>query len=103
MRYLFYLAIAAMVGTCSSAPPLIDQIRDLGELRVVTRNTPSTFFEGPEGPAGPEYDLVKGLADSLGVELVITTVDSVSEITPRLLSGRSFSWAPNRQIISRAS
>ena len=87
MRYLFYLAIAALVGTCSSPPPLIEQIRDLGELRVVTRNTPSTFFEGPDGPAGPEYDLVKGLADSLGVELVIITVDSVSEIMPRLLSG----------------
>lgn len=87
MRFLFYLTIAALVGTCSSPPPLIEQIRDLGELRVVTRNTPSTFFEGPEGPAGPEYDLVKGLADSLGVELVIITVDSVSEIMPRLLSG----------------
>jgi len=87
LRYLFYLAIAALVGTCASAPPLVEQIRDLGELRVVTRNTPSTYFEGPDGPAGPEYDLVKGLADSLGVKLVITTVDSVSEIAPRLLSG----------------
>jgi membrane-bound lytic murein transglycosylase F len=81
------LAIAALVGTCSSPPPLIEQIRDLGELRVVTRNTPSTYFEGPDGPAGPEYDLVKGLADSLGVELVVVAVDSVSEIMPRLLSG----------------
>jgi len=89
LRYLFYLGIAALVGTCSSPPPLVDQIRDLGELRVVTRNTPSTYFEGPDGPAGPEYDLVKGLADSLGVELVIVTVDSVAEITPLLLSGKA--------------
>jgi membrane-bound lytic murein transglycosylase F len=81
------LITAALVGTCSSPPPLIEQIRDLGELRVVTRNTPSTYFEGPDGPAGPEYDLVKGLSDSLDVELVIITVDSVSEIMPRLLSG----------------
>jgi len=81
------LIIAALVGTCSSPPPLIEQIRDLGELRVVTRTTPSTYFEGPDGPAGPEYDLVKGLSDSLDVELVIITVDSVSEIMPRLLSG----------------
>ena len=87
MRYLLMLIIAALVGTCSSPPPLIEQIRDLGELRVVTRNTPSTYFVGPDGDAGPEYDLVKGLANSLGVELVIITVDSVSEIMPRLLSG----------------
>lgn len=87
MRYLALLLIAALVGTCSSPPPLLEQIRDLGELRVVTRNTPSTYFVGPDGPAGPEYDLVKGLADSLGVKLVIVTVESVSEIMPRLLSG----------------
>ena len=87
MRYLFYALVAALVGTCSSPPPLIDQIRDLGELRIVTRDTPSTYFIGPDGPAGPEYDLAKGLATELGVELVVNTVDSVSEILPRLLSG----------------
>ena len=87
MRSLIYAAVAALVGTCSSPPPLIDQVHDLGELRVVTRNTPSTYFIGPNGPAGLEYDLVKGLADALGVELVIETVDSISEIMPRLLSG----------------
>ena len=87
MRYLFYALVAALVGTCSSPPPLIDQIRDLGELRIVTRDTPSTYFIGPDGPAGPEYDLAKGLAEELGVELVVNTVDSVSEILPRLLSG----------------
>lgn len=87
MRYFIYAAVAALVGTCSSPPPLLDQVRDLGELRVVTRNTPSTYFIGPHGPAGPEYDLVKGLADALGVELVIETIDSISEIMPRLLSG----------------
>jgi membrane-bound lytic murein transglycosylase F len=89
LRYLFILVIAALVGTCSSPPPLLEQIRDLGELRVVTRNTPSTFFIGPDGPAGPEYDLVKGLADSLDVELVMVTVDSVSEILPTLLAGEA--------------
>jgi len=87
LRYLFYVVIAALVGTCSEPPPLIEQIRDLGELRVVTRNTPSTYFVGPDGPAGPEYDLVQGLANELGVELAIKTVDSVAEIMPHLLAG----------------
>ena len=87
MRYLFYALVAALVGTCSSPPPLIDQVRDLGELRIVTRDTPSTYFVGPDGPAGPEYDLARGLAAKLGVDLVVETVDSVAEILPRLLSG----------------
>ena len=87
MRALIYIALAGLVGTCSSAPPLIDQIKDLGELRVITRNTPSTYFIGPDGPAGPEYDLVRGLAQALDVRLVIETVDNVSEVVPRVLSG----------------
>jgi len=87
LRYLFYIAIAALIGTCSPQRPIIDQIRDLGELRVVTRKTPTTYFIGADGPAGPEYDLVKGLADSLNVDLVIETVDNITEIMPRLISG----------------
>ena len=40
----------------SNAPTTLDQIIDLGELRVVTRDTPTSYFVGPEGPAGPEFD-----------------------------------------------
>lgn len=81
--------IAVLIGTCSPQTPLLDQVLELGELRVVTRNTPTTYFVGPDGPAGPEYDLVIGLADELGVKLVIKSVDNVAEIMPYLLSGKA--------------
>jgi membrane-bound lytic murein transglycosylase F len=86
---MFIALLAALVGTCSSPPSALDQVLELGELRVVTRNTPTSYFEGPDGPAGPEYDLVRGFADDLGVELVIETVDSVSEIVPYLAQGKA--------------
>lgn len=89
MRLLFIAILAALIGTCSSPPSTLEQILELGELRVVTRNTPTSYFVGPEGPAGPEYDLVRGFADDLGVELVIETVDSVSEIMPYLSGGKA--------------
>lgn len=88
MRLLFYALLAALLGTCSYPPPLIDQVLELGELRVVTRNTPTSYFVGPDGPAGPEYDLVRDFADELGVNLVTETVESVSEILPRVMDGR---------------
>jgi len=88
MRSLLYIALAALVGTCSSPPPLLDQIREIGELRVVTRDSPSSYVIGPDGPSGPEFDLVQAFADELGVALVIESVASVSEIVPRLLNGR---------------
>ncbi len=89
MRLLFYTLVAALVGTCSSAPSLLDQVVEVGELRVVTRDSPTTYFVGPDGPAGPEFDLVRGFAEQLGVTLVVSTVDNVSEILPQLISGES--------------
>lgn len=89
MRAILVALIAGFLGTCSSPPPLLDQVLDLGELRVVTRNAPSTYFIGPDGPSGPEYDLVRGLADALDVELSITTVDNVADILPQLRQGKA--------------
>jgi membrane-bound lytic murein transglycosylase F len=83
------IVLAALLGTCSSAPPLLDQILATGELRVVTRNSPTSYTISPDGPTGPEYDLVQAFADDLGVALVIQSVNSVSEILPRLLSGQA--------------
>ena len=71
MRLWFIAIVAALVGTCSSPPSTLDQILELGELRVVTRNSPTAYFVGENGPAGPEYDLVREFADALGVMLII--------------------------------
>ncbi|MEQ9561386.1 MAG: membrane-bound lytic murein transglycosylase MltF [Woeseiaceae bacterium] len=89
MRLLVFVLIAGLLGTCSSPPSMLEQVLDLGELRVVTRNTPTSYFVGPDGPAGPEYDLVRDFAEQLGVALVVETVESVSEILPRLIDGRA--------------
>lgn len=89
MRLFVYIAVAALLGTCSSPPPLLDQILEKGELRVITRDSPSSYVISPDGPSGPEFDLVQEFADELGVTLVLESVDSVSEIVPRLLSGKS--------------
>ena len=89
LRLLFYALLAALVSTCSSSPSILDQVLEVGELRVVTRNSPTTYFVGSEGPGGPEFDLVQGFAEELGVTLVINTVDSLSEILPHLISGAS--------------
>jgi membrane-bound lytic murein transglycosylase F len=88
MRPLLYIVTAGLIGTCSAPPSLLDQVREVGELRVVTRDAPSAAVIGPDGPSGPEFDLVQGFADELGVALVIESVSSVSEIVPQLLQGR---------------
>jgi membrane-bound lytic murein transglycosylase F len=89
LRYLLYIILAALLGTCSSPPPLLQQVLDVGELRVVTRDSPTSYVDGPDGPSGPEFDLVRAFADELGVALAIDPVESISEILPRLLSGKA--------------
>ena len=89
MRLMFIAILAALIGTCSAPPSMLEQVIQLGELRVVTRNTPTSYFVGPDGPAGPEYDLVRGFAEELGVMLAIETVESVSEILPHVNEGKA--------------
>jgi len=88
LRLTFIAVLAALLGTCSAPPSMLEQIVQLGELRVVTRDTPTAYFDGPDGPAGPEYDLVRGFADELGVTLVIETVENVAEILPYVNEGK---------------
>ena len=58
-----------------------------GELVVLTRTSPTTYYETPEGPAGFEYDLVKGFADYLGVNPRFIVVPKFNDILPRFLEG----------------
>lgn len=87
VRILIIIALGGLLGTCSSPPSVLEQVLEIGELRVVSRDSPTSYTIGPKGPTGPEYDLAKAFAEELGVELVIDAVESVSEILPKLLSG----------------
>ncbi len=79
-----------MLGTCTPLPSMIDQIKTLGELRVVTRNGPLTYYRGPDDmPEGPEYELARRFADELGVKLKIIPKRSYAEIYAALASGEA--------------
>jgi len=89
LRLIIIFTLAVLIGTCSSPPPLLDQVLETGELRVVTRDSPTAYIISPDGPSGPEFDLAQAFADDLGVALVIDPVANVSEILPKLISGES--------------
>jgi membrane-bound lytic murein transglycosylase F len=89
-KLLIAASSAALLATCSALPSLIDQIKTLGELRVVTRNGPLAFYRDADNQAeGPEYELSRRFADELGVKLVITPVRSYAEIYAALGTGRA--------------
>jgi len=86
---LLIIILAGLIGTCSSTPSILEQVLETGQLRVVTRDSPTSYTIGPSGPSGPEFDLAQAFANELGVELAIEAVDSVSEIVPKLVSGEA--------------
>jgi membrane-bound lytic murein transglycosylase F len=71
-----------------SAPPSqLEQVLTTGELRVLSSNGPTTFYEGPNGLTGFEYSLAKGFADSLGVKLVIDDESNLSKLLDAVNKG----------------
>ncbi|OOY51851.1 membrane-bound lytic murein transglycosylase MltF [Solemya velum gill symbiont] len=67
---LFPALLLAWLHWSGFAQPLstLGEIKERGKLVVATRYGPTTYFNGPDGPAGFEYDLISDFAESLGVE-----------------------------------
>jgi membrane-bound lytic murein transglycosylase F len=74
--------MSMLLGSCSSPPPLLDQILRLGELRVVTSNSPTTFYFDTDEPHGIEYELARGFAARLGVNLRVIIEDRFPQLLP---------------------
>jgi membrane-bound lytic murein transglycosylase F len=56
-------------------------------LVVLSRNAPTTWYEGRDGLEGPEYDLIKSFTDFHGISFRIENADSISEVLQRLKQG----------------
>ncbi|TDO09773.1 MULTISPECIES: membrane-bound lytic murein transglycosylase MltF [Halomonas] len=66
------LLLALLTGR-SGIPegPHLKEIQARDFLSVHTRNTPTTYYEGRQGPTGFEYELIRRFADHLGVSLTL--------------------------------
>jgi len=74
------LLVLLFVSSCGQPLTLLEQIKKDGVLLVAARNSPTTYFEGPHGPTGFEYDLVSLLAKELDVKVKIITPSNLSDI-----------------------
>ncbi|MDH3669656.1 MAG: membrane-bound lytic murein transglycosylase MltF [Gammaproteobacteria bacterium] len=84
------LTTCVALGACNGpAVTTLEALRDDGKLIVLTRNAPTTFYEGPEGPAGIEFDMLNGFADSLGVELEMVVHDDFNQMLPMLTNEKA--------------
>jgi membrane-bound lytic murein transglycosylase F len=89
LRSFLFVVIGASLSTCTPAPDLLDQIIDQGVIRVVTRNSPTTFFLGPDSPKGIEFELARDFAHRIGVELEVATADRYWQVLPNVTDGNA--------------
>ncbi|PMO64211.1 lytic transglycosylase F [Vibrio breoganii] len=86
----------------------LQQIKDRGVLRVGTLNNQLSYYIGPDGPTGLEYELASEFAKQLGVRLEIKPAYRLSELFPALRNGEvdivaaGLTQAPNRVKAFRA-
>lgn len=60
------------------------EIRNSGELVVVSRNSPTTYYLDKNGPSGFEYALSSLLAEALQVDLRMETVYNLADLFSKL-------------------
>ncbi|MDO8862112.1 membrane-bound lytic murein transglycosylase MltF [Haliea sp. E1-2-M8] len=83
IRCLVSMLVLATLSACSPSDRLQQVLAD-GEIAVVSRNSPTTYYLDKEGAAGFEHDLAQLLAEDLGVDLRMQTAYSLDGIFRRL-------------------
>ncbi|TVV45421.1 membrane-bound lytic murein transglycosylase MltF [Thalassolituus sp. C2-1] len=89
------LSTTAMAALCLTAltgsvrPNNLEQVRMHGEIVMVTRNSPTSFYEDRSGPAGYEFELARAFADHLGVTLNVVVADNLNDIFSTLETGKA--------------
>jgi membrane-bound lytic murein transglycosylase F len=83
-KWLIATGLFLMLGACVDKPNTLERVKEDGILRVVTRNSPATYFQDRNGETGFEYELVKRFAKDLGVELKIETADNLDVLFDQL-------------------
>ena len=80
---LFLIALPSLLSGCD-AQDSFEKILSDGELVVVSRNSPTTYYLDKNGPAGFEYALTGLLAKELGVGLRLKTAFNLYDLFAQL-------------------
>ena len=82
LRFALPGLLCFMLTACGRPPTVLELVKKHNELIVITRNSPTTYYEGPDGPTGLEYELAKRFSEYIGVELRIVVPANFSDILP---------------------
>ncbi len=84
------ILISSLLAGCSNDnKTALQQVQETGELHVISRNGPTTYYEGSQGPAGLEYELLSRFSEYLGVTLKLEAFESFPDILPAVIKNKA--------------
>lgn len=96
VRWTLIAALALFAATSGDHDlTQLERIEERGSLTVLTVNGASTYYLGPEGETGFEYELALDFGRFLGVPIEVVTVPGVGDLIPALVQGRGDFIAAN--------
>jgi membrane-bound lytic murein transglycosylase F len=89
--YLASLSLTLLLYGCSERQESsrLEQVISSGQLRILTRFSPTTYFEGPDGYRGIEYDLAQLFAKQLGVRANFIVPENFNQILSLISEGEA--------------
>ena len=82
--WLLTTVLLLLLSACGKSPSAVERAQGDGVLRVITRNSPTTYYQDRNGETGFEYELAQRFAESLGLRLEVETADSLDDLFARL-------------------
>ena len=90
MKLLSLLLVSfSLLIACGEAQPHLEEIRERGELRVLTRYAPTSYYVKGESLAGFEYELAQQFAKHLNVKLKIIVPDNLGDMLQLIEQGKA--------------
>ena len=89
------LILLALLCSCENYNPehtgfsKLEQIKSQGTLTVLTWLGPTTYFQGVDGPAGLEYDLIQLFAEHLKVKAEFITPPTFNALLKQISEGKA--------------
>ena len=83
------LASLSLLIACSEAQPHLEEIRERGELRVLSRYGPTSYYVKGDSLAGFEYELAQRFAEHLNVRLKIIVPDNLGDMLTMIEQGKA--------------
>ena len=90
LKFISLLLVSlSLLIACGEAQPHLEEIRERGELRVLSRYGPTSYYVKGDSLAGFEYELAQRFAEHLNVRLKIIVPDNLGDILMMIEQGKA--------------